>query len=255
MLDLIKNFLIKMYQERCLKNEGNPNKLAEVVTQRLLHQIQFNMKNKLFAVIDASLTDNQLQNLMETLAMIAMKSADSNHSHFQIKGLNLNGNVELTDYSLRVLTEFVKKYQSIRVLSIERFKVSHASLNALFQALPQSRIVELNISGIPISYFCIEQLCRILQEFHGRIDLRVLHLRNTKLQDVSALKFMECVLGAGNAPAAKVKYLSMSMNTQLGFKFQSGVIKMFQDAAERAEKEDKKIHLKYLDLKFCNLSQ
>jgi len=121
--------------------------------------------------------------------------------------------------------------------------------------LPQTRVVELNISGIPISYFCVEQLCKILQESHDETDLRVLHLRNAKLQDVSALKFMECILGAGDAPAAKIKYLSMSMNTQLGFKFQSGVIKMCQDAVERAEKGEKRIHLKYLDLKFCNLSQ
>ena len=65
---------------------------------------------------------------------------------------------------------------------------------------------------------------------------------------------MECILGVGNVPAVKIKYLSMSMNTQLGYKFQSGVIKMLQDATERAEKGENKIHLKYLDLQFCNLS-
>ena len=64
--------------------------------------------------------------------MIAIGCKDSKESGIEIKGLNLNGNVELTDYSLRVLIEFVKKYQSIKVLSMERFKVSHASLNALF---------------------------------------------------------------------------------------------------------------------------
>jgi len=69
---------------------------------------------------------------METLEMIAIWCRDSKDSDIEIKGLNLNGNVELTDYSLRVLIEFVKKYQSIKVLSMERFKVSHASLNALF---------------------------------------------------------------------------------------------------------------------------
>ena len=80
-------------------------------------------------------------------------------------------------------------------------------------------MVELNVSGIPLSYFCVEQLCKVLQDTQLRADLRVLHLRNTKLQDVSALKFMEAILGSNYESPAKIKYLSMSMNTQLGFKF------------------------------------
>jgi hypothetical protein len=42
---------------------------------------------------------------------------------------------------------------------------------------------------------------------------------------------MEYVLGIDMVDPIKIKYLSMSMNTQLGFKFQNGVVKMFQEAA------------------------
>ena len=47
---------------------------------------------------------------MEILEMIAIQYNDTNDSNFEIKGLNFNANVELTDYSLRVLIEFIKKY-------------------------------------------------------------------------------------------------------------------------------------------------
>jgi hypothetical protein len=43
----------------------------------------------------------------------------------------------------------------------------------------------------------------------------------------------------------------MSMNTQLGFKFQNGVVRMFHESSNPL----KKFYLKYLDLKFCNLSK
>jgi hypothetical protein len=108
--------------------------------------------------------------------------------------LNLNGNSELGDYSLRTLVDFLIRNSCIKVLSIERFKASHGAINTLFESLPLTKIVELNISGIPISYICIEQLCKVLIQSE-RLELRVLHLRNTKLQDMSALKFMETIIG------------------------------------------------------------
>ena len=90
----------------------------------------------MLSVIDANLTNGQLQNLIDTLEMISNLVKEDEHSDFEIKGLNLNGNYELTDVSLRSLVDFVKKNKAIKVLSIERFKVSHSSLNALFQVIP-----------------------------------------------------------------------------------------------------------------------
>jgi hypothetical protein len=75
------------------------------------------------------------------------------------------------------------------VLSIERLKCSHQSITYLFQALPFTRVVELNVSGIPVNYFGIDALCRVVEGSH-KLDLRVLHLRNTRLNDASALKLM-----------------------------------------------------------------
>ena len=62
---------------------------------------------------------------------------------------------------------------------------------------------------------------------------------------------MEYVLGINMVDPIKIKYLSMSMNTQLGFKFQNCVVKMFHEAANPM----KQYYLKYLDLKFCNLTK
>lgn len=42
----------------------------------------------------------------------------------------------------------------------------------------------------------------------------------------------------------------MSMNINLGFQFQNGVIKMLRESHEQEEKH----HLKYLDLKQCNIN-
>lgn len=129
-----------------------------------------------------------------------------------VKGLNFNGNTELTDQSLNILVQFAIEFQSIKVLSIERFQVSHSGITNLFIQLPNTRIVELNISGIPLNYFCVDSLCNVLSRQRDIIELRVLHLRNTKLQDLSALRLMEHILGVNQEPV-KIKFLSMSMNT------------------------------------------
>lgn len=80
-----------------------------------------------------------------------------------------------------------------------------------------------------------------------KLDLRVLHIRNTKLQDSSALKLLEQII----VHRAKVKYLGMSMNPNLGFQFQNGLIKMLRETAL----EEKKHHVKLLDLKYCNITK
>ena len=102
--------------------------------------------------------------------------------------------------------------------------------------------------------------------------LRVLHVRNCKLSDASALKLMEHVILGGPSDDSskkkplKLKYLSMRMNSQLGFRFQSELVKMMkesldmrtQQASEYSAERKRKIypfHLKYLDLQFCNVSQ
>ena len=46
--------------------------------------------------------------------------------------------------------------QDIKVLSIEKFHASFSAIVSLMKSLPETKIVELNISGIPLSYFCIE---------------------------------------------------------------------------------------------------
>jgi hypothetical protein len=83
----------------------------------------------------------------------------------------------------------------------------------LFQALPKTRIIELNISGIPLNFVCIDCLCNILN--NNTMDLRVLHLRNTKLQDSSGLRIMEQIL----INKSKIKYLNLASNFGLGFQF------------------------------------
>lgn len=127
----------------------------------------------------------------------------------------------------------------------------------MFKALPSTRLVELNVSGIQLSYYCIEQLCETLAHFRSESSLRVLHVRNCKLTDASALKLMQnVILGVpdeGLKPL-KLKYLSMRMNSQLGYRFQSELVQMMQESLEWRQKsieQDRKylpFHLKYLDV-------
>jgi hypothetical protein len=78
------------------------------------------------------------------------------------------------------------------------------------------------------------------------MNLRVLHLRNTKLNDSGAIRLLEQII----VHKAKIKYLNMSMNTSLGFQFQNHLIKMLRDVLAHNEKH----HLKFLELKYCNLN-
>lgn len=150
-----------------------------------------------------------------------MNLGELNDPELKIKGLNLNGNSDLTDVSVREVSDFLKKHKQIIVLSIERIQASHQSINYLFQQLPQTNVVELNLSGIPINYFCIDSLCKVINDTK-KLNLRVIHLRNTKLNDLSALKLLSQLIDRHS----KIKYLSMSMNNSLGYKFQQSVIQM-----------------------------
>ena len=174
-------------------------------------------------------------------------------TNWQVRGLNLNGNCELTDASMRLITDFVHNHELVRVLSVERIKASHSSLSQLFNQLPTNGLIELNVSGIPINYYCVEQLCNVIAP--GKSQLRVLHLRNTKLQDISALKLMQHVLGTDQVKSSKIRYLSLSQNAQLRFQFQNGLLKLMQEASDRAERGLAKFRLKFIDLKYCNITQ
>ena len=79
-----------------------------------------------------------------------------------LKGLNLNNNSDLTDQSIKALQNFASQVHSLRVLSIEKFAASHQGIIGLVKTLPYTRLVELNMSGIPLSYLCIEQICETL---------------------------------------------------------------------------------------------
>jgi len=284
MQELIKQTMIKWAQDQNIKTSKDTRvgKQELFVSQKMLDHLVFNPKNYLLGLADSGMNDEQFVFLTEILETILEKASFEGRrmaAKYQIKGLNFNGNHELTDNSVRILTDFVQRFRSVKVLSIERLKASHVSLANLFQALPKTRIVELNISGIPINHLCMEQLCKVLKTNRGHVDLRVLHLRNTKLSDYSALMLMEHILGSPQANGqsvesqrqgkhalnpVKIKFLSLRMNTTLGFDFQNGIIKLFQEAYEGIDRSQgqqqshqgrKPYHLKFLDLHFCNISQ
>ena len=113
-------------------------------------------------------TDAQLCSFLTVLQAVlenvqSLKLTDAHHqSLLQLKGLNFNNNHQLGDASVRAITQFAKSMQDVKVVSIEKFHASFTAIASLMKALPETKIVELNISGIPLSYFCIEQLCETL---------------------------------------------------------------------------------------------
>ena len=76
-------------------------------------------------MVDADLNDSMLIFVLEAIQTIKAVLGDL----FIIKGLNFNGNNMLTDVSMKALVEFSKNNLSIKVLSIEKFKVSFQGLN------------------------------------------------------------------------------------------------------------------------------
>lgn len=128
------------------------------------------------SLVDANLNDQMLLVILSTLHTIKVVLGDK----FVIKGLNFNGNYHLTDMALKGLVQFSKDNTSIKVLSVEKFKVSYQGLSYLFSELKNTKIIELNISGIPVNFLNIESLCDAMKD-SKRPALRVLHLRNTKL--------------------------------------------------------------------------
>jgi uncharacterized membrane protein len=62
---------------------------------------------------DSHIQDEQFEFLMETLDVVietCEQMKPGNDQQFKIKALNFNGNSELTDISVRILTEFVQKH-------------------------------------------------------------------------------------------------------------------------------------------------
>ena len=103
-----------------------------------MDQISFNQQNQLLQLADSLIQDEQFEFLLETLEVVIETCEQmnlGNDHQFKIKALNFNGNSELTDTSVRIMTEFVQKHSDIKVLSIERIKASCGRLSTLFQGL------------------------------------------------------------------------------------------------------------------------
>lgn len=70
----------------------------------------------------------------------------------------------------------------------------------------------MSLSGNPLSFFCFESLSNVLKE--KSLSLEWLDLSNTKLADKNGIDIFESIL-----LYSKVKYLNLSRNSGLGYKF------------------------------------
>lgn len=91
---LIKHYLVKNNSERQASHPGGP---TSFISQRILNALVFNKKNKLLSVVDAGMTDLQLNFFLETIDQVISTLDGLKSSDLAIKGLNLNGNTELSD--------------------------------------------------------------------------------------------------------------------------------------------------------------
>lgn len=121
----------------------------------MLEKLKYNGKNKMLCLVDAKLQDEQLEFFISTIQII---QAALQHK-FVIKGLNFNFNPELTDKSLKCILSFITSVKTVKVLSLEKMRLSHQGIQTLFNILPQTKIIELNLSGIPMNLVCIDTLC------------------------------------------------------------------------------------------------
>lgn len=132
MQELIVQALVKLAEDgqadgiASLVNQQN-SKCNNLVSQKMLDHLSFNPRSHLLSLPDANMTDSQFIFLLEVLEAILQKSgldgenSAVNQSIYQIKGLNFNGNHDLTDRASRQLTEFIQRFRSVKVLSIEKW--------------------------------------------------------------------------------------------------------------------------------------
>jgi hypothetical protein len=153
---MIKIYLQQLSLEKAQKSGGD-----NIISERILDKLNYNSHNKLLSLVDAKIQDYQFEFWINTIHVIQAAL----QSNFVIKGLNLNMNPDLTDRSLKSLLNYVKAVRSIKVLSIERMHISHQGIQQLFNKLPETRIIELNLSGIPLNLVCIDTLCNVMQSY------------------------------------------------------------------------------------------
>ena len=81
---------------------------------------------------------------------------DGKLAQFKIRGLNLNHNLDLSDQSMKRVIQLCIDLKEIKVLSVERLNLTPKSIMHLFENLHSTNLGELNISGIPLNYHCID---------------------------------------------------------------------------------------------------
>ena len=205
---------------------------SNLLTSNLISSIEFSISKKTLKLADANLSFEQLNLLIAALRSLNSLNASIDFeyankiSQLEIRGLNLNGNSDLDDRALKKIHNYAIENQKLRVLQLERFKVTHVSLIGFFEGLHMTNIRELNLSSIPLNYHLVESLCFNFEK--NKVELKTLELRNSKLTDLAALKLMESLLGVRSRPL-KISRLNLSTNNKLGFKFQNELVKMLEE--------------------------
>ena len=94
-IESIKQMLVKKFEDE------NQN---FVWTKKALNQMHFSEMNGLMSIVDAGLTDRQVQFFVEKISDILRSLMISEDF---IKGINFNGNLEITDQGLKLLINFL----------------------------------------------------------------------------------------------------------------------------------------------------
>lgn len=91
-----------------------------------------------------------------------------------------------------------------------------------------------------MSFFCFDSLANVLKE--KNLSLEWLDISNTKLTDKNGIDLFEAIL-----VHSKIKYLNLSRNSGLGYKFSAYSLHLAKNL------QDYKLSI--LDVTYCGISQ
>ena len=100
-----------------------------------------------------------------------------------IQSVSFANNIFFNNNCIKYLIEFLQESNELKKLSLEKLSISDNHIIWLFEALPHTKLEELNLSSNTLTHNSFERLSKVIKESGNCLNLKKLNLSNTKLND------------------------------------------------------------------------
>jgi len=100
-----------------------------------------------------------------------------------IQSVSFANNIFFNNNCIKYLIEFLQESHELKKLSLEKLSISDNHIISLFEALPHTKLEELNLSSNTLTHNSFERLSKVIKESGNCLTLKKLNLSNTKLND------------------------------------------------------------------------